>query len=120
MRAAISPRGVALYALLIMTWFFFTAYKTDGAESIVATKLIFLGEDTERFGGISLYYQTEKGTKLRVRVNKESYMKLKYSNLTEENLCSVVYFRNESLVFNEYQSVKSIQCDGRNLYSLLK
>ncbi|MEF1284429.1 MULTISPECIES: hypothetical protein [unclassified Vibrio] len=118
MRAAISLRGLAIYVMFAATWFFFTTYKTNGTELTVDTKLVFLGEDSERFGGVSLYYQTVKGIKLRVRVNRESYLALMSSDITDKRLCSVVYFKNESFVFNEYQSVKSIQCDGRNLYPL--
>lgn len=118
MRRAISLRGIAVYTLCAITWFFFTTYNTNGVESTVNSKLTFLGEDSARFGGVSLYYLTEQGVKLKVRVDRDSYQELTHSNITEQSNCSVVYFKNESLIFNRYQSVKSIQCGENNYYSL--
>lgn len=117
MRAPITLKGLITWFMIVTIWFFFTIYGTNGEEVRVQTKLDFLGESSVRFEGSYLYYKINDGTKLKVDVDRFSYERLKRMNTGQRQNCDVIYFRNESLVFNEYQTVKSIQCDGRNLYS---
>lgn len=120
MTKLLTTRGVVTYLMLASVWLFFTAYNTDGQEKQVISKLIFLQEHRARFGGVYLYYRTLDGLKLRVSVDKATYIKLKYSDLNEQKECEINYFENESLVFNESNNVKSIACLGKVYYRLKK
>lgn len=116
MSKVISIRGLATTLMVALVWYFFTISGTEGELVKVNTTLEFIGEKSMRSSGTYYYYVTEGGVKLEARTIRGNYERLESLKYISDVRCDVIYFRNESLVFNEYQTVKTIECGNKEYY----
>ncbi|MFH0261395.1 hypothetical protein ACGRH2_13390 [Vibrio barjaei] len=119
MENRISLKGFTTFLLMAVVYLYFTAYNTIGEQVTAQSKVQFVREGTSRFGGIHFYFKLTDGTRLKAPVDKESAIKIRRNKEIINKFCDVVYFKNESLVFNEIQTLRSLNCEGVEIYKNL-
>ncbi|UPR53331.1 hypothetical protein ITG09_06830 [Vibrio cyclitrophicus] len=117
MTREITVRGFVTWALLVLVYFIFAVLNTHGELVYSETKVRFLGEDQPRFGGLYAYFKLADGTRLEAIIGRETSAKFKYRKQWDGRVCDVVYYRNESLVFNETHTLESMKCEGIDVYN---